>query len=176
MPKTTKQIKFNTVEIREFPIVLSNNPSCHYGPSIELGWEYIISSNSTDGAIDISQYEMEREGKRRREKAGRPSKLYLSQVRREEMLASAGYSTKEVKTAVKDKKKARRQRSLSKFFRLRSRAQSHFEARRREKKLGRAVRNMNRIQKRKKNGSDSFYDNPAHIYSGWWLPFSAHYF
>ena len=92
------------------------------------------------------------------------------------MLASAGYSTKEVKTAVREKKKARRQRSLSKFFRLRSRVQSHFEARRREKRLGRAVRNMNRIQKKQNNGSDPFYDNPKQIYSGWWLPFSAHYF
>jgi hypothetical protein len=168
---TTKQrIQFDTVQIREFPIILSNNPSCHYGPSIELGWEY--STNTSDETITVSQYEKLREGKRR---TGRPSKFYLSQVRREAMLKDAGYTDREVKNAIKDKQKARRQRSLSKYSSVRSMIQTNLKASRTEKKVGRAVRNIDRINRKQKNGSELFYDKSA-IYSGRWLPFSAHYF
>jgi hypothetical protein len=167
-------VQFDKVEIREFPIILSNNPSCHYGPSIELGWEY-TATNSSDASMKVSQYEKLREGKRRREKAGRPSKLYLSQVRREAMLKDAGYTNKEVKMAAKDKKKARRQRTVNRYLNVQSLVKSHFKVSRTEKKVGRAIRNMERLRRKQENELDSFYDNSA-IYSGWWLPFSAHYF
>ena len=65
----TKQVKFHTVEIREYDIILSNNPACEVGPSIEIGWDY-TDVNTADNAIRVSQYEKERFGKRRVEKHG----------------------------------------------------------------------------------------------------------
>uniref|UniRef100_A0A7S2PCG5 Uncharacterized protein n=1 Tax=Skeletonema marinoi TaxID=267567 RepID=A0A7S2PCG5_9STRA len=144
MKAQTKQIKFNTVEIREFPIVLSNNPACEYGPSIEIGWEY-TDINTADNAIRVSQYEKERFGKRRHEKKGRPSKLYLSQVRREAILKEAGYTDKEVKRAVREKSKARLKRSVSTFLSVGTRINATIKGRRKERKVMRAVRNYRTI-------------------------------
>ena len=169
----TKQIQFGTIEIREFPIILSNNPSCNCGPSIEIGWEY--NATNPHQAIDVCEYEMLRIGKRRKDKAGRPSKLYLSQVRREAMLKDAGYSDKEVQDAVKEKQKARRQRSLSTYDSVPFIIHANFKASRAEKKVGRAVRNMNRMQKKQNDRTEMFYEKST-LYNGWWLPFSAHYF
>ncbi|KAL3790064.1 hypothetical protein ACHAWO_004821 [Cyclotella atomus] len=90
------------------------------------------------------------------------------------MLKDAGYTDREVKNAIKDKQKARRQRSLSKLS-LSFMIQTNVKASRTEKKVGRAVRNMDRIKRKQNDGSELFYDRSA-IYSGWWLPFSAHYF
>lgn len=169
---TMAKVKFSTVNIRQFPIILSNNPSCHYGPSIELGWEYEDTEDEGQ-TIKVSQYESEREGKRRHTKAGNTSKLYLSQVRREAMLKEAGYTDKEVKSAIKDKNKARRQRSMSKLQCIAPRISASFEGSRREKKVGRAIRNMDRMKCNK--DEERFYESRV-IYRGWWLPFSAHYF
>jgi hypothetical protein len=166
------KVKFSTVNIRQFPIILSNNPSCHYGPSIELGWEYEDTEDEGQ-TIKVSQYESERGGKRRHTKAGNTSKLYLSQVQREAMLKEAGYTDKEVKSAIKDKNKARRQRSMSKLLCIAPRISASFEGSRREKKVGRAIRNMDRMKCNK--DEERFYESRV-IYRGWWLPFSAHYF
>lgn len=174
MTAKTNQIKFKTVEIREYDIILSNNPACEYGPSIEIGWEYTAAN-----AIRVSQYEKERIGKRRQEKRGRPSKLYLSQVRREAMLKEAGYTDKEIKTAVKEKRKARLLRSLSTFRSFGTRINATVKGRRKERKILRAVRNLKKLQdNRKRKGeslTDLFFDN-ASVYKGWWIPFSAYIF
>jgi len=171
MKAQTKQIKFNTVEIREYPIVLSNNPACEYGPSIEIGWEY------TDTLFKVSQYEKERIGKRRRERPGRQSQLYLSQVRREAILKEAGYTDEEVKTAVKDKRRARMQRSMSTFLGVGTRINATFKGTKKERKIMRAVRNLQKLQDNGKGESSTglFCDN-ASVYKGWWMPFSAYIF
>ena len=169
---TTKKIQFDTVEIRTYPVVLSNNPACEYGPSIELGWNYNKEEAAHKTIRRVSQYEKERFGKRRREKPGRPSQMYLSQVRREAMLHDLGYSDKEVKKAMKDKRKARRQRSVSKFLSTGTRIKATVNGRRKERKVMRAVRNLKKRQE-KNNSNDLFCDN-ATVYKGWWIPFSAY--
>jgi hypothetical protein len=173
-PQTTKQIKFDTVEIREYPIVLSTNPACEYGPSIEIGWEY---DTNADKAITVSQYEKERIGKRKREKPGRPSQLYLSQVRREAILKEAGYTEEEVKTAVRGKRKARMQRSMSTFLSVWTRINATAKGIKKERKVMRAVRNLEKLQNNRKGepSTDLFCDN-ASVYKGWWMPFSAYIF
>ena len=174
MKAQTKKVKFNTVEIREYDIILSNNPACEYGPSIEIGWEY-TDINTADDAIRVSQYEKDRFGKRRHEKHGRPSKLYLSQVRRESILKKAGYTEKEVNAAIRDKRKARLQRSVSTFQSLGTRIKATVSGRRKERKVMRAVRNLQKLQNNQKGESptDLFCDNVS-LYKGWWIPYSAY--
>ena len=178
MKAKTNQIKFNKVEIREYDICLSNNPACEYGPSIEIGWEYTDIYTAAN-AVRVSQYEKERTGRRRQEKRGRPSKLYLSQVRREAILKEAGYTDKEVRTAVREKRKARLLRSFSTFQSLGTRINATVKGGRKERKILRAVRNLKKLQdKRKRMGespTDLFFDN-ASVYKGWWIPFSAYIF
>ena len=174
MKPQTKHVKFNTVEIREYEIILSNNPACEYGPSIEIGWEY-TDINTADDAIRVSQYEKERFGKRRQEKNGRPSKLYLSQVRREAILKEAGYTNKEIHAAIRDKRKARLQRSVSTFQSLGTRIKATVKGGRKEQKVLRAVRNLQKLQNKQKGESptDLLLDN-ASLYKGWRIPFSAY--
>ena len=172
MKAQTKQVKFNTVEIREYDIILSNNPACEVGPSIEIGWDY-TDVNTADNAIRVSQYEKERFGKRRVEKHGRQSKLYLSQVRREAILKEAGYTDKEVKAAIRDKQKARLQRSVSTFESLGTRINATIKGGRKERKVLRAVRNLQKLQKREPSTSYLMCDH-ASLYKGWWIPFSAY--
>jgi len=173
MKAQTKQIKFNTVEIREYHIVLSDNPACGYGPSIEIGWEY-----TTTNCFKVSQYENERIGQRRREKHGRPSQLYLSQVRREAMLKEAGYNEKEVKTAVRNKRRAQYQRSMSTCLSLGTRIDATVKGIKKERKVMRAVRNLQRLQQNRKGESstDYLFCNNASVYKGWWMPLSAYIF
>ena len=173
---TTKKIQFDTIEIRTYPVVLSNNPACEYGPSIELGWNYNKEEATHKTIRRVSQYEKERFGKRRREKPGRPSQMYLSQVRREAILRDLGFSDKDVKKAMKDKRKARRQRSVSKFLSTGTRIKATVNGRRKERKVMRAVRNLKKRQeKNNSNGeSDGLFCDNATVYKGWWIPFSAY--
>ena len=173
MSANSKQIKFDAVEIREYPIILSNNPACQYGPSIEIGWEY-VDIYTADNAIRVSQYEMERFGKRRREKPGRPSKLYLSQMRREALLREAGYADREVNNAIRDKKIARLRRSVNLFLSTGTRINATIKGSMKERKVMRAVRNLKKLQNNNK-GNPPFYDKDS-VYKGWWLPFSAYVF
>lgn len=173
---TTKKIQFDTIEIRTYPVVLSNNPACEYGPSIELGWNYNKEEAAHKTIRRVSQYEKERFGKRRREKPGRPSQMYLSQVRREAILHDLGYSDKEVKKAMKDKRKARRQRSVSKFLSTGTRIKATVNGRRKERKVMRAVRNLKKRQEKNNSNGECdglFFDNST-VYKGWWIPFSAY--
>eukprot|EP00978_Attheya_sp_CCMP212_P012676 scaffold31709_cov41-Attheya_sp.AAC.1 len=154
-------VAFGTVEIREYPVVLGDNPECHYGPSVHLGWEYTLPK----GAEPLSEYEKSR-GPRRKLK-----QLYMSQVQREALLKSA-YSKAEVKQAIRLKQKVRQQRRLSntsiisplknvgKGLRLWSR----------NKKLKRAVINLN---KQNSTTNESVVTKKS-IYSGWWLPLSEY--
>eukprot|EP00562_Extubocellulus_spinifer_P008694 CAMPEP_0178505280 /NCGR_PEP_ID=MMETSP0696-20121128/19047_1 /TAXON_ID=265572 /ORGANISM="Extubocellulus spinifer, Strain CCMP396" /LENGTH=183 /DNA_ID=CAMNT_0020134581 /DNA_START=24 /DNA_END=575 /DNA_ORIENTATION=+ len=178
---TSRRARFNAVEVREYPLVLSENPACEYGPSVELGWEYEYTTNSntrttssssnSDRYLTVSQYEQERQGKRRTT-AAKPSKLYLSQVKREAALKKANYTDDDLKRAVRRKSEARRQRSLSNaLMNPMSKIQASFAASRRNKKLKRAVRNL-----KKQKGKEPAALEHSEIYSGWWLPFSGDLF
>lgn len=180
---TTRMARFDVVEVREYPVVLSDNPACQYGPSVELGWEYNISNVSSDSSknngsdgekgnqrITVSAYEKGRRGKRRTT-ASKPSKLYLSQVRRESTLKEANYTEDELKAAIRAKSKARRQRSVSNvLMNPLDKIQSTIKAWRRNRKLKRALRNL-----KKKQNKEPTFEHSA-IYQGWWLPFSGDLF
>lgn len=69
---------------------------------------------------------------------------------------------------MKDKRKARRQRTVSNFLSTGTRIKATVNGRRKERKVMRAVRNL-----KKKQCDDLFFDN-ATVYKGWWIPFSAY--
>ena len=100
MGAITKTTRFDTVEIRYYPCVLSDNPGGHYGPAIELGWEY------TENRLRLSEYEKKRQGKRR-------SNLYISHLRREMMLLELDYTPGELEKAIRRKNSIRRKRKVS---------------------------------------------------------------
>jgi hypothetical protein len=157
-----KKVSFDAVEIRSYPIVLSNNPECHYGPSIELGWEYTASPY----ASPLGDYEASRPKRRT------VRQLYLSQVQREKLLEPI-VSPEELQQALKEKERARMYRKLSNSLQDPvSKVGDSVRASRRSKQIQRAVRNLQKKQK----GAAPAPDEAIDIYSGWWLPWSAFIF
>jgi hypothetical protein len=56
-----RSVKFSTLEIREYAVVLGANPSTTHGPSLELDWE--AQSSET---FDLDCYEVQRPPRRER--------------------------------------------------------------------------------------------------------------
>jgi hypothetical protein len=160
MSETTYKVtQFDTIEIRYYPVVLSDNPAGEYGPPIELGWEY-TTQHTTSTAAKVDAYESERQHTRK-------NRLYLSQDAREALLRDANYSEKEMKEAMRRKKWARLSRSANNLIlrinlfdnvsqTIRNGVQS--------KKLKRARKNL-----RKLKASGGFHEH-SDIYDGWWVP------
>mmetsp|Transcript_10627 Transcript_10627/g.18673 ORF Transcript_10627/g.18673 Transcript_10627/m.18673 type:complete len:205 (-) Transcript_10627:80-694(-) len=90
--KVPKKVRFDVVEFREYPRIMSDNPSSN-GPPIGIGWVY----DSKDTVkIDLNIYECAQEGNRRQKK-----ELIIPPHVREAMLREAGYSRKEIARACK---------------------------------------------------------------------------
>jgi len=168
--KSKKSVSWDAVEIREYPVVLSANPSTKLGPSLELGWDYcmadtielILHDEETgmvamepylieDGQTTVDHYEAVRPSERRHHKVLR--EMYLNSHEREALLEKY-YTAEEIKQAVEEKTELARTRSTSKYFPTawsRSRPK-------RIRKVKRAVKNLNQKQ------------IPKNIYALWWLP------
>lgn len=131
-------VSFDQVEIREYPVILGNNPASHYGPSIELGWEYNIPEATP---MPVDKYERTRQPQRLKKQ----KYLYLSQVKREDILKQGGYPEKELKKAVQEKQRARRHRQFSQNTTSPLVVINRgLRAGRTNKKVKRAVRNLNK--------------------------------
>ena len=123
-----------------------------YGPPIELGWDY-----HCEGRLRLSTYERERQGRRRK------STLYFSQVRRESMLKEANYTPGDLERAIRRKDSTRRKRKMSNIL-LNPATKLHMMIRneRRIKKLGRAKKNLEQLQR------DGLFHAHSAIYESWW--------
>ena len=101
-----RSVRFHTVEFREYPVILCDNPSAS-GPPIGLGWEY-DPEDTLQAQID--DYESHRHGDDRRTKSG----LRIPPHIREDKLIQAGYSRSEIRSVVQmsDKEKERRRSNL----------------------------------------------------------------
>lgn len=95
MRRSSSQVSFGDVEIREYELALGDNPSCRDGPAVQLGWRY------SEGAPEpIKQYEEQREGFRRDR-----FQMALPASHRQDLLREFGYSHNEMQEAQKEAKK-----------------------------------------------------------------------
>ncbi|CAJ1934025.1 unnamed protein product [Cylindrotheca closterium] len=83
----TSNVTFGTIEIREYGMVLGDNPSTSSGPSVELDWD----TQSTLTIDDIGQYESMKPARRRG-----TDQLAMSRYRRTKLLLDSGYSLEEI--------------------------------------------------------------------------------
>ena len=197
------KVAFEHVEIRDYPIILGNNPSTDYGPSIELDWKY-----NNVKTHNIDEYETKRQKQRRQLKH-----LYLSQVYREWLLKEGQvtvaarlpgqsssssssvpsfYTEKEIKQATKLKEFDQWSRWINNRLRLpHVVVGNELRQWRRQKRIKRAIRNLNKKNIKSENtkgggGDNSSWRQPRmsattveisnrnNVYDGWWLPFSAY--
>jgi hypothetical protein len=99
-------VSFSSLSIREYPPSISDNPSCSYGPPVQLDWDYEVEETQL-----IDQYEESRQPRRANHE------LLLSYYdRRFLLLKQAGYSKKEVKAAMKEAERVKRERMVTDLF------------------------------------------------------------
>jgi hypothetical protein len=96
-----RSVRFHTVEFREYPIILCDNPSAS-GPPVGLGWGY-DPKNTLQAQVDA--YEAYRDGLRRTK-----SELRIPPYIREFILLEAGYSRYEIRSVVQMSEKAKERR------------------------------------------------------------------
>ncbi|CAB9524975.1 expressed unknown protein [Seminavis robusta] len=96
----SRNVSFGSVEVRECERVLGDNPSCHDGPSLSIGWKY-----EAKAVIDVEIFENKRQKERRTY-----DKLCLSPEKREKIAKRSGYTKKDIEDNVKQMAKYNRRR------------------------------------------------------------------
>ena len=92
-------VQFGTIEIREFPITLGDNPGGVRGPPLTIQWEH-----HSVATIDMEEFE---EGRPQRRKGG---EMIIPANVRDKFLREAGHSRGEIQGAVKRANIARNRR------------------------------------------------------------------
>jgi len=99
-----KRVEFTFLEVREYPVVLGDNPSVTEGPPITIDWGY---DPSTKFVLDINSFERMR-GNRR------PAcDLVLPRSVREQWLLCTGTTQKEIADAIRQCRKDKHSRAVS---------------------------------------------------------------
>lgn len=121
IPLTTNDMKyevaFDTVTVREYGMILGDNPSCSYGPPVQLDWEYFERP-----VEDLDIYEEARGERRKLQQLG------ISYYRRKYLLSKAGHSRRELKDCTRQINITKRQRSTTNFFLITSKVEEAFES------------------------------------------------
>lgn len=101
VPSRKVSASFSTIQIRQYPITLGNNPGGAQGPPITLGWKH---DDEKTIFISLDEYEKERPPRRNE------SELYMPEYLRRWRLLDKGISMKEMQKAASDAEYTRRQR------------------------------------------------------------------
>ena len=111
------EVAFDTITVREYGMILGDNPSCSYGPPVQLDWEYFERP-----AEDLDVYEEARGERRKLQQLG------ISYYRRKYLLSKAGHSLRELKERTRQINITKRQRSTTNFFLITSKVEEVFES------------------------------------------------
>ncbi|KAL3915043.1 MAG: hypothetical protein SGARI_008280, partial [Bacillariaceae sp.] len=95
-----KSVKFSTLSIREYPMVVGNNPGVTKGVPLSLGWDY-----SKEYSLALDPYERARRDHRRN-----MQNLAMDSTRRDTILKTLGFSRQERMQGTKIANIIRRQR------------------------------------------------------------------
>jgi hypothetical protein len=99
-------VSFETVEIRRYPMILGDNPSCRYGCPVSLGWEY-----EEIPTISVDDYEDYRMKQRPRRQGKQLYQLILNYYQRKDIFGRMGLDRNELKQREREMLKIQRQRS-----------------------------------------------------------------
>jgi len=86
-------VKFNTVKVREYPIILGDNPSVSEGPPLSIDWIYIDVDE-----FDVEEYETTRPSRRGTPEMNIPASIRIDTLKR------SGFTTKDIFQRVKEVK------------------------------------------------------------------------
>lgn len=103
-PALKRSVSFSNLSIREYNLALSQNPSCSYGPPVELDWQY-----QRQCVVDVDDYEQRRSPRKSRRD------MLLSPILRCRLLRQR-YSKDEVRHAMKEVAKIKHQRKMTDYW------------------------------------------------------------
>jgi hypothetical protein len=95
-----RNVSFGSVAVRVCERVLGDNPACHDGPSLSIGWNY-----EPEKIINVEVFESARQKERRSY-----DKLCLSPEKREKIAMRSGYTRQDIEDNVKQMHKYQRRR------------------------------------------------------------------
>lgn len=95
-----RNVSFGSVAVRVCERVLGDNPACHDGPSLSIGWNY-----EPEKVVNVEIFERTRQKKRRSF-----DKLCLSPEKREKIALRSGYTKNDIEENVKQMHKYQRRR------------------------------------------------------------------
>eukprot|EP00985_Skeletonema_marinoi_P032165 scaffold39070_cov174-Skeletonema_marinoi.AAC.1 len=104
-PKTEKskrRIHFGDVFVRDYEMILGDNPCVTYGPPVTLDWDYVEFN-----PLPVDEYEFHHPPRRTIREMG------MNYYRRKELLTLAGHSEEELKMAKKEVKKCKSNRYMT---------------------------------------------------------------
>ncbi|GAX17547.1 hypothetical protein FisN_18Lh197 [Fistulifera solaris] len=93
-------VQFDKITVREYGIILGDNPACRNGPSVSIGWEY-----DEYPEILVNDFESIREGNRRTKRG-----MLMDRTYRVKLLKRLGYADNEIIDAVRVNKKVHQAR------------------------------------------------------------------
>lgn len=102
-------VSFSTIEVREFPVVIGDNPSCAMGPPLSIDWE-----PDCELSIPMNEFEDYRNGQGYdccRRRTG--EELRLDSDQRRTLVRNAGSSNHDIANAVRQVNRDRRARRRS---------------------------------------------------------------
>ena len=105
-PKTDKskrKIHFGEVLVRDYAMILGDNPCVTYGPPVTIDWDYVEYN-----ALPVDEYEFHRPPRRCLRQMG------MNYYRRKHLLTLAGHTEDEFKIVKKEVKKIKSNRYLTK--------------------------------------------------------------
>jgi hypothetical protein len=93
-------VRFDTVQFRNYGMILGDNPCCYYGPPVTIGWDYDESA-----AVPLDLYEETREPRRNR------VQMMMNCLYRRQILSYLnGYSDKDLDRVIHEMNKIKKQR------------------------------------------------------------------
>jgi hypothetical protein len=99
----SKSVSFSKLSVREYDISIGDNPSCSYGVPISLGWSFQQTDNLP---LEESNCESRKHFQ----------DMVLPHSTRHKLLKAAGYSKSEIKQALRQVNRIKRERSLTELF------------------------------------------------------------
>lgn len=99
-----KRVSFSTVQIRRYPIILGDNPSCALGPPVSIAWDYDAMPS-----MDVWDYDRLRQSKRR----AQMNHMVLSYNQRIELFRRIGVAEEECRKVEREMGKIQRQRAAT---------------------------------------------------------------
>mmetsp|Transcript_10309 Transcript_10309/g.17097 ORF Transcript_10309/g.17097 Transcript_10309/m.17097 type:complete len:214 (-) Transcript_10309:433-1074(-) len=102
---TKKRVAFDVTELREFPMILGDNPSVLEGPPVTIDWDFNVQ---THFVLQVDTFERMRGNSRRSY-----SDLRLSKAIRVDRLLKGGTTQKEIVQAIRQVRKDQHNRVVS---------------------------------------------------------------